>query len=454
VSRVTGVHARQILDSRGRPTVEVDVTTEDGAFGRAAVPSGASTGTSEAQELRDGTAEYDGLGVRVAVGHVNDEIALAVTGQDAHDQAAVDALLVALDGTPQLRRLGANAVLAVSLALCRAAAAGQQLPLYRWIAELAGAPAPSLPMPMVNILSGGLHARGGMDVQDFLAVPASASSIEEAIAMAGRVRSAAADVMAARGLSTLLADEGGLSPGLPTGRDALQLMTESIERAGLMPGEDVLVAIDVAAHSLWDPDRGDYQLAREGRRVGTAELIEIICGWTGEFPVASIEDALDEEDWAGWQQLTRRLDGRVNLIGDDLFTTNLSRLRRGISLGAANGVLVKVNQNGTLSGTLEVIAAARAAGWVPVVSARSGETEDAFISDLAVGTGAGQIKIGSVRCSDRLAKYNQLLRIAEDPALGFAGMTGYPRHAGQLPGPAAQLPGPAAQLAGRPGQQP
>jgi enolase len=279
-----------------------------------------------------------------------------------------------------------------------------------------------------------------MDVQDFLAVPASAASIEEAIAMAGRVRSAAADVMAARGLTTLLADEGGLSPGLPTGRDALQLMTESIERAGLMPGEDVLVAIDVAAHSLWDPDRGDYHLAREGRRVGTAELIEIICGWAGEFPVASIEDALDEEDWAGWQQLTRHLGGRVNLIGDDLFTTNLPRLRRGISLGAANGVLVKVNQNGTLSGTLEVIAAARDAGWVPVVSARSGETEDAFISDLAVGTGAGQIKVGSVRCSDRLAKYNQLLRIAEDPDLGFAGMTGYPRH--------------AAQLAGRPGQQP
>jgi enolase len=433
VTRVTSVHARQIFDSRGRPTVEVDVATEDGAVGRAAVPSGASTGTSEARELRDGTGEYDGLGVRVAVGHVNDEIARAVAGQDAHDQAALDALLVALDGTPQLGRLGANAVLAVSLAVCRAAAASQQRPLYRWIAELAGAPAPSLPMPMVNILSGGLHARGGMDVQDFLAVPASATSIEEAIAMAGRVRSAAADVMAARGLSTLLADEGGLSPGLPTGRDALHLMTESIERAGLMPGEDVLVAIDVAAHSLWDPDRGDYHLAREGRHVGTAELIEIICGWAGEFPVASVEDALDEEDWAGWQQLTARLGGRVNLIGDDLFTTNPSRLHRGISLGAANGVLVKVNQNGTLSGTLGVIAAARAAGWVPVVSARSGETEDAFISDLAVGTGAGQIKIGSVRCSDRLAKYNQLLRIAEDPALEFAGMTGYP-HAAQAAG--------------------
>jgi len=279
---------------------------------------------------------------------------------------------------------------------------------------------------MVNILSGGLHAGRGMDVQDFLAVPASATSMAGAIEMASRVRAAATDVLAARALPTLLADEGGLSPGLETGRAALELMIEAIERAGLTPGQDVVVAMDVAAHALWDKEKGKYHLAREGRYADTAEMV---VGWAEDFPIASIEDALDEEDWPGWTLLTGRLGNRLNLIGDDLFTTNVERLKRGVQLRAANGVLVKVNQNGTLSGTLEVIATASTAGYVPVVSARSGETEDSFISDLAVGTGVGQIKIGSVRTSDRLAKYNQLVRMAEDPALGFAGMTGYPRNA-------------------------
>ncbi|GAA2142885.1 phosphopyruvate hydratase [Actinomadura napierensis] len=431
MTRIARVHARQIFDSRGRPTVEVDVLTGDGVLGRAAVPSGASTGSSEAWEMRDGTGEYAGLGVRTAVGHVNGEIARAVTGHDVREQAALDKLLIDLDGTEHLARLGANAILGVSLAACRAAADSLRTPLYRWVAELAGT-APGLPMPMVNILSGGLHAGRGMDVQDFLAVPASAASLDEAIEMAIRVRSAAADALAARGLPTLLADEGGLSPGLETGRVALELMVEAIERAGLTPGRDVVVAIDVAAHSLWDAAEGRYHLAREGRYADRAEMIEMIAGWTEDFPVASVEDALDEEDWQGWTLLTERLGDRINLIGDDLFTTDRRRLEQGVRLGAANGVLVKVNQNGTLSGTLDVIAAARAAGYVPVVSARSGETEDSFISDLAAGTGAGQIKIGSVRTSDRMAKYNQLVRIAEDPALGFAGMTGYPRLAAGL----------------------
>ncbi|MFD4602985.1 phosphopyruvate hydratase [Streptomyces sp. NPDC058464] len=425
--RIARVHARQIFDSRGRPTVEVDIETDDGSHGRAAVPSGASTGTSEAWELRDGTDEYNGLGVRTAVSHVNGEIARAVLGHDVREQTVLDKSLVELDGTPQLRRLGANAILGVSLAACRAAADSENTPLYRWLAALAGT-APSLPMPMVNILSGGLHAGRGMDVQDFLAVPASATTMEEAIDLVSRVRAAATDAVAARGMPTLLADEGGLSPGLKTGRAALELMVEAIERAGLTPGEDIVVAVDVAAHTLWDAARGSYHLAREGRYVDTAEMVETIVGWAEDFPVASVEDPLDEEDWRGWKLLTGWLTDRLNLIGDDLFTTNPERLRRGIGLGAANGVLVKVNQNGTLSGSLSVIAAARAAGYVSVVSARSGETEDAFISDLAVGTGVGQIKIGSVRNSDRLAKYNQLLRIAEDPSVSFAGMTAYPRH--------------------------
>lgn len=410
MTRIARVYARQILDSRGRPTVEVDVSTDDGTLGRAAVPSGASTGSMEALELRDGSGEYAGRGVRTAVSHVNDEIASAAVGHEVREQAALDKLLVELDGTANLGRLGANAILGVSLAACRAAAYSQRMPLHEWVAALAGT-TPSLPMPMVNILSGGLHAGRGMDVQDFLAVPA------------------AADALAARGLPTLLADEGGLAPGLETGRAALELMIEAIDRAGLTPGLDVVLAIDVAAHALWDAEKGGYHLAREGRYADGAEMVDMLAGWAGDFPVASIEDALDEEDWPSWSLLTERLGDRLNLVGDDLFVTNLERLKRGIQLGAANGILVKVNQNGTLSGTLDVIAAARAAGYVAVVSARSGETEDSFISDLAVGAGVGQIKIGSVRSSERLAKYNQLLRIAEDPALSFARMTGYPRHA-------------------------
>jgi enolase len=421
-SRIQLIHARQVLDSRGRPTVEVDVHLADGSFGRASVPSGASTGTHEAHELRDGGIEWQGRGVRRAVANVGGPLAAAVSGLDALAQREVDTRLVDADGSPRLERLGANAVLGVSLAVCRAAAARQRQPLYARIAELAGTAEPAMPMPMVNILSGGLHAGRGMDVQDFLVVPAGARSIEEAIDFASRVRNAAVRVMEARGLPTLLADEGGLSPGLATGRDALLLLVESIERAGLRPGADAVIAIDVAATALWDGAAGAYRLAREGRMASSDEMIAMAAGWADEFPIVSIEDALDEEDWTGWRRLTERLGRRLRLVGDDLFTTSLDRLAQGIAQQAANGVLVKLNQNGTLSGTLDVVAAARAAGYAPVISARSGETEDPFIADLAVGTAAGQIKIGSLRCGERLAKYNQLLRIEEESRAPFAGM--------------------------------
>jgi enolase len=421
MSVIRSVHGRQVFDSRGRPTVEVEVGLANGVVARASVPSGASTGTHEAHELRDGDKEFfDGLGVLSAARHVDGEIAAALRGRDGLDQRGCDALLRELDGTPTLSRLGANAVLGTSLAICRASAIASGQPLYRRIAELAGVAEPTLPMPMVNILSGGLHAGLGMDVQDFLAVPIAATSVFEAIHLATRVRSAATAVCAERDLPTLLADEGGLSPGCRTGRDALELISESIERAGLTPGVDVAIAIDVAATALFDTATGDYHLRREERRAGTAEMIEMVASWVDDFPIVSIEDALNEEDWAGWRALTERLGHRVRLIGDDLFTTNPQRLAQGIERGCANGVLVKLNQNGTLTGTLDVVATATAAGYVPIVSARSGETEDDFLADLAVGTAAGQIKVGSVRSSERLAKYNQLVRIAEDRSLRFS----------------------------------
>ncbi len=421
---IQSVRARQILDSRGRPTVEADVILNDGSFGRASVPSGASTGSAEAHELRDGDPQvYAGLGVRRAVANVNGEVAQALAGRDAIDQRALDARLRELDGTAQLKRLGANAILAVSLATARAAAASLQQPFWRRIADLAGIKEPTLPLPMVNILSGGLHAGRGMDVQDFLAIPASASSMEDAIHMISRVRNAATEEARQRGLPTLLADEGGLSPGCATGREALEIMMRSIERAGLRPGEDVLIAIDVAAASLQQPD-GAYRLAREGHTIDADAMIAMFEDWVRHFPVVSIEDGLGEDDWDAWQRLTARIGSRVQLVGDDLFTTNPERLGRGVSQGVANGILVKANQNGTLTGTLDVIAQAREHGYATIVSARSGETEDAFMSDLAVGAAAGQIKIGSLRTSSTVAKYNQLLRIAEAlPGARFAGVT-------------------------------
>jgi enolase len=421
-ARIAAVRARQILDSRGRPTVEADVELDDGSSGRASVPSGASTGSAEAHELRDADAAvYAGLGVSRAVAHVNGEIAQALRGLDAAAQRDIDTRLTELDGTPQLSRLGANAVLATSLAVARAAAASQLRPLYAHIAELAGVTQPLMPLPMVNILSGGLHASRGMDAQDFLAIPARAASIADAVHTMARVRAAASDEARDRGLPTLLADEGGLAPGFERSRDALQMMLRSIERAGLKPGDDVLIAVDVAATTLRRPD-GNYGLRREGRQLAADELIDMFAGWARNFPVVSIEDGLAEDDWPAWRRLTERLGDTVQLVGDDLFATQPRRVKRGIDERAANGVLVKANQNGTLSGAIDVVLQARAAGFATIVSARSGETEDAFMSDLAVGTAAGQIKIGSLRTSSTVAKYNQLLRIEEASGAPYAGV--------------------------------
>ncbi len=428
--RIRHIHARAILDSRGRPTVEVDVELENDLVARASVPSGASTGSHEAHELRDlEPAQYDGLGVSLAVNHVNGEIASLLQGQDVLDQMAIDSRLTELDGTAQLSRLGANAVLGVSLACCRAAALAQHQPLYARIAELSGTTDISMPMPMVNILSGGLHAQHGMDVQDFLAIPASAESIEHAIHMVSRVRNSAAQIMAQRGLPTLLADEGGLSPGFRTSRAALELIEAATHHAGLRFGADIKIAIDVAATTLREPaSKGGvpvYRLAREGRDASSADMIDAIDSWIRDYPVISVEDGLDEDDWDGWKQLTVQAGMHCQLVGDDLFTTNPARVRRGTEQAIANGVLIKLNQNGTLSGTLDVVRLARAAGYATVISARSGETEDDFIADLAVGTAAGQIKIGSLRCGERMAKYNQLLRIEERSNAHFAGLNAF-----------------------------
>jgi len=421
-TRIDAVHAREVLDSRGRPTVEAEVTLADGSLGRASVPSGASTGRYEAHELRDGDAgRYGGFGVRKAVENVRGEIAKALVGRDGDGQQEIDGAMRALDGSEGLARLGANATLAVSLAVCRAVARSQGQHLFERIGEITGV-APTLPAPMVNILSGGLHAGRGMDFQDFLAMPMRAESMAEAIEVMGRVRTAAVEVSKRRGLPTLLADEGGLSPGLETGRDALLMMVEAIEAARLRPGEDVGIAIDVAASTLVAPE--GYRLACEGTVRDAAQMVEMLEGWVREFPVVSIEDGLGEEDWDGWRRLSARLRNRVQLVGDDLFTTNPGRLERGVRDSIANGILVKANQNGTVSGTLEVIAQARAAGYATIVSARSGETEDAFMSDLAVGAAAGQIKIGSLRTSSTVAKYNQLLRIEEWSGAPYAGITG------------------------------
>jgi len=421
-TRIHSLHARQILDSRGRPTVEVDVILADASLGRASVPSGASVGAAEAHELRDGDpARYGGLGVLKAVANVNGEIASALRELDASEQGVIDARLRELDGTPQLSRLGANATLGVSIAVCRAVASAHGQELYERIAELTQTTRPTLPLPMTNILSGGLHAARGMDIQDFLAIPLRADSMDEAVHLMARVRLAATEVARERGLPTLLADEGGLSPGFATSRAALQMMVASIERAGLRPGEDIAIAIDVAASALKQPD-GSYRFAREGRDLGRAEMVSMMEAWLLEFPVASIEDGFDQEDWVGWKALSARFGDRLQLVGDDLFATNPQRLARGVREGIANGVLIKANQNGTLTGTLEVIAQAKAAGYATIVSARSGETEDVFMSDIAVGAAAGQIKIGSLRTSSTVGKYNQLLRIEERSGAIFAGI--------------------------------
>ena len=389
-----------------------------GALGRGCAPSGASTGRHEAWELRDrDPAQYEGLGVSQAVAHVDNEINSALKGLDASDQALVDTTLRRLDGTDNLARLGANATLPVSLAVCRAAALAQRRPLHRQIQSLFKGREPCMPMPMVNILSGGAHAGRGMDLQDFLLVPLGAGTFNEAFAWALRVRAAAAALMKAEGLSTLLADEGGLSPGYATAEQALDLMVRAIENVGLRPGTDAAIAIDVAASELYSA--GTYRLEREGLNLNGAQMADRIASLVASYPILSVEDALDQDDWLSWRRFTVAAQD-IQVVGDDLFVTNADRIRRGAAERVANAALIKINQNGTLTGTLQAMSTAWSLGYETIVSARSGETEDTFIADLAVGTGAGQIKIGSVRTSERMAKYNQLLRIEDAAASPLA----------------------------------
>ena len=413
MSTIQSVHARQILDSRGNPTVEVDVALSSGATGRAAVPSGASTGEFEATELRDGGTAYGGKGVQTAVANVNGEIADAVTGRDAGDQPGLDGALIELDGSANKSRLGANAILGVSLAVAHAAAADAGVPLWR---HLGGTDACVLPVPMMNVLNGGAHADNKVDFQEFMVVPAGASSFSECLRIGAEVFHALKKTLHAAGLGTAGGDEGGFAPDLGSNEEALQMLVSGIESAGYAPGEDVFIALDPATSEIYDG--GAYVLEHEGRSLEAAEMAAYWADLCARYPIVSIEDGMDENDWDGWRALTDAIGDTVQLVGDDLFVTNTERLARGIELGVANSILVKVNQIGTLTETLDAIATARAAGYTAVMSHRSGETEDTTIADLAVATGCGQIKTGAPSRSDRVAKYNQLLRIEE--ALGEA----------------------------------
>jgi len=415
VSSITGLYAREILDSRGNPTVEAEVQLESGAWGRAAVPSGASTGKREAVELRDADgARYRGKGVRQAVRNIEETIAPEVEGMDASEQAAVDQALLELDGTPNKSALGANAILAVSLAVARAAADDAGLPLY---AYLGGAGAQLMPVPMLNVLNGGAHADNGLDYQEFMLVPAGADSFSSAIRMGSEIFHTLRELLVAKGLATGVGDEGGFAPNLASNTAALDLFMQAIEKAGYRPGEDVSLALDVAA-SEFAESGGRYRLRRENLVLSSEEMIHRYEQLIDRYPIVSIEDGLGEDDVAGWGALTRKLGRRVQLVGDDVFVTNPAIIQQAIKNGLANAVLVKVNQVGTLTETLEAIELAKRAGYGTVISHRSGETEDTFVADLAVAVNAGQIKTGSVARGERTAKYNQLLRIEEE--LGHA----------------------------------
>jgi enolase 1/2/3 len=411
LSEIEKVHARQVLDSRGNPTVEVDVLLRSGAAGRAGVPSGASTGEFEAVELRDGGAAWAGKGVTGAVANVNGELADAVKGLDPADQEALDRALIERDGTPNKGRLGANAILGVSLAAAKAAAAEAGLPLWRY---LGGEAAHVLPVPMMNVLNGGAHADNKVDFQEFMVVPVGASTFSEGLRTGTEVFHALKKTLHDRGLGTAVGDEGGFAPDLDSNEAALEALIAGIEAAGYTPGEDVAIALDPATSEIYA--NGAYVLEHEGRTLSAADLAGYWAEMAGRYPILSIEDGMDEEDWDGWRELTERVGDRVQLVGDDLFVTNAERLRRGIDAGVANSILVKVNQIGTLTETLDAVRTATDAGYTAVMSHRSGETEDTTIADLAVATGCGQIKTGAPSRADRTAKYNQLLRIEE--ALG------------------------------------
>lgn len=408
-STIKSIQARQIIDSRGNPTVEVEVYTSTGQMGRAAVPSGASTGAYEAVELRDGGAEYGGKGVTKAVGNVNQVIAPAVTGHDVFDQRGIDAALIELDGTENKSQLGANALLGVSLACARAAAASAGLPLYRY---LGGSNAHRLPVPMMNILNGGVHAPNNVDFQEFMVMPVGAPSFSEALRIGSEVYHALGRVLGASKLDSGVGDEGGYAPNLANNEQALEVVIEGISAAGYLPGDEVVIALDPASTEFFSDGR--YRLVGEGRELTPSELAAYWTELCGKYPIASIEDGMAEDDWEGWHQLTQSVGDRVQLVGDDLFVTNVERLEYGIAHGVANAILIKVNQIGTLSETLDTIAMATRARYASIVSHRSGETEDTTIADIAVAVGCGQIKTGAPARADRTAKYNQLLRIEDE----------------------------------------
>ena len=409
MTAIVDLHARQILDSRGNPTVEVEAWLEDGSTGRAAVPSGASTGAHEAVELRDGGEAYGGKGVTRAVAAVNGEIADALVGEDAEDQRDIDNALIAMDGTPNKARLGANAILGVSLAVAKAAADARGLPLYRYVG---GVSARTLPVPMMNIINGGQHADNAIDFQEFMIVPVGAETFADALRCGAEIFHTLKKGLSEAGLSTAVGDEGGFAPDIGKTTDALDFVMRSIEKAGYRPGHDVVLALDCAASEYHR--EGAYEMEGEGRTMSSDENVRFLADLAARYPLASIEDGMAEDDWDGWAALTAELGGKVQLVGDDLFVTNTARLADGIARGVGNSILVKVNQIGTLSETLDAVQMAHRAGYTAVMSHRSGETEDATIADLAVATNCGQIKTGSLARSDRTAKYNQLLRIEEE----------------------------------------
>nr|WP_295600804.1 phosphopyruvate hydratase [uncultured Terrisporobacter sp.] len=411
MSVIESVYAREVLDSRGNPTVEVEVVLESGAQGRAIVPSGASTGAFEAVELRDGDkSRYLGKGTQTAVDNVNNIIAEQLEGMESTDQPGIDALLIELDGTHNKGKLGANAILGVSMAVARASADELGLPLYQYIG---GVNAKQLPVPMMNILNGGEHADNSVDVQEFMILPVGAPSFKEGLRMGAEVFHSLKKVLSERGLACGVGDEGGFAPNLGSNREALELIVEAIKAAGYEPGKDVMLGLDVAASEMYNEETKKYVLAGEGKELTAAEMVDLYEDWTTNFPIITIEDGLDEEDWDGWKVLTERLGKKVQLVGDDLFVTNTERLERGIEAGVANSILIKVNQIGTITETLDAIEMAKRAGYTAVISHRSGETEDTTIADLAVAVNAGQIKTGAPSRTDRVAKYNQLLRIEE-----------------------------------------
>jgi enolase len=429
MSQISNIRAREILDSRGNPTVEADVILESGAVGRAAVPSGASTGTREAVELRDGDSKrYGGKGVLKAVANVNGEIRAALLGMDAEAQADIDARLIELDGTPIKSRLGANAILAVSLAAAQAAAREQNLPLYRMLGatNLGGAPF-QLPVPMMNIINGGAHADNSVDMQEFMILPVGAENFREAVRYGAEVFHALKKVLGGHKLATTVGDEGGFAPNLPSNEAAIEVILEAIDKAGFTAGEDIFLGLDVASSEFYKD--GKYVLASEDREFTSAEFADYLGAWVDKYPIITIEDGMAEDDWDGWKLLTEKLGGKVQLVGDDLFVTNPAILQEGIDKGIANSILIKVNQIGTLTETLEAIKLATGAGYSSIVSHRSGETEDVVIADIVVGTTATQIKTGSLSRSDRVAKYNRLMRIEDQlrAQASYAGRTAF-RH--------------------------